>query len=89
MESIKGAPLNGYEIERSVDFVDEYGIKQVIEAYREMGDCNAFGMRYAERVLESRRKHGRKKSGGGRDSKEKPKSSIMTNDTDYNDVYML
>lgn len=89
LESIKGAPLNGYEIERTVDFVKEYGVDLVCGAFKEMGDCNAFGMRYAQRILEDWRRHGRKKSGGGRSREQKPQGSIMTNETDYSDVYRL
>lgn len=88
LESVKGAPLSGYEMERAVDFVKEYGVDLVCGAFKEMGDCNAFGMRYAQRILEDWRRHGRKKSGGGRSREQKPQGSIMTNETDYSDIYL-
>ena len=89
LESVKGAPLSGYELERVIDFVKEYGVDLVCGAFKEMGDCNAFGMRYAQRILEDWRRHGRKKSGaGGRSKEQKPQSGIMTNGTDYSDIYL-
>ena len=91
LETIKGAPLSGYEIERTVDFVKTYGGELVLAAYKEMGDCNAFSIRYAERILEDWRQHGRRKDkAGGKSKAGKPTSpTIMTNDTDYSDIYSI
>lgn len=91
LETIKGAPLSGYEIERTVDFVKTYGEELVLAAYKEMGDCNAFSIRYAERILEDWRQHGRRKDkAGGKSKAGKPTSpTIMTNDTDYSDIYSI
>lgn len=57
--SIKGAPLSPFEIDRTVELVDDYGLQWVLDALREMGNNGVVKINYAEAVLARWRAEGR------------------------------
>lgn len=57
--SIKGAPLSPFEIDRTVELVDDYGLQWVLDALRNMGDHGVVKINYAEATLANWRSNGR------------------------------
>ena len=86
-EEIKAAPLNEYEIKRVAEIVDEFGEKWTLDAMGVMADAGKCRIDYVNGIL-------RNWKANGRNEKKKPKvktvsPEIMTNDTDYSDIYSL
>ena len=86
-EEIKAASLNEYEITRLAEIVDEYGEKWTLEALKVMADAGKCRIDYVNGIL-------RNWKANGRSEKQKPKAktaspAIMTNDTDYSDIYSI
>lgn len=95
LESVKGMPLTEYELRRICELQKEYSEAWVLEAISIMGDAGCFKINYVVGVLNNWRTDGKfnkdsnvsvlPKVKVGR--KKSPK--IMTNDTDYNDIYSM
>lgn len=86
-EEIKAAPLNEYEVKRIAEIVDEFGEKWTLDAMGVMADAGKCRIDYVNGIL-------RNWKANGRSEKQKPKAKtvspeIMTNSTDYSDIYSI
>ena len=86
-EDIKVQPLTKHEIQRLAELVDDYGEKWTLEALKVMADAGKCRIDYVNGIL-------RNWKANGRSEKQKPKAKtvspeIMTNSTDYSDIYSI
>lgn len=86
-EDIKAQPLTEHEIQRLAELVDDYGEKWTLDALGVMADAGICRIDYVNGILRNWKADGRSK-------KQKPKAktaspAIMTNDTDYSDIYSI
>ena len=86
-EEIKAAPLNEYEVKRIAEIVAEFGEKWTLDAMGVMADAGKCRIDYVNGIL-------RNWKANGRSEKQKPKAKtdspeIMTNSTDYSDIYSI
>lgn len=84
-EDIKAQPLTEHEIRRLAELVDDYGEKWTLDALGVMADAGICRIDYVNGIL-------RNWKANGRSEKQKPKAKtvspeIMTNSTDYSDIY--
>ncbi len=87
MENIKGAPLTEFEIRRLADMVETYSEQWTLEALEIMGDNGKVKISYAEGILKNWQNNGKVNKKHGTKKPETADERIMTNATDYNDIY--
>lgn len=81
-ENIKGQPLTAYECEKLKKMVEEYGAEWTDDALKEMADYGKLKLGYAESILRRW-----KTDGKGTKKFAKADDGIITNNTNYSEVY--
>lgn len=59
LEEIKGAPLNGHEMRRITELVEDYGIQWVLDALEVMGDSGKCKINFLNGILQNWKADGR------------------------------
>ena len=84
-EEIKTAPLNEYEVKRIAEIVDEFGEKWTLDAIKIMADTGKCRIDYVNGILRNWKANGRSEKKKNKAKTVSPE--IMTNSTDYSDIY--
>lgn len=86
-EDIKAQPLTEHEIRRLAELVDDYGEKWTLDALGVMADAGICRIDYVNGILRNWKADGRSKKKKNKAKTVSPE--IMTNSTDYSDIYSI